>query len=121
MACSDELAAELDAELTGYKRARTDDDSSRRALLERDELIQVAVDTALRREKEQRAGDWLANLEQIDNDLRNREATIAIREDEVLKRERAVMLLEETNKDTAAELRDIETTLEERARQGWAA
>ena len=58
MACSDELAAELDAEITGYKRARTDDDSSRRALLEREEfMIQMAVDTALRQEKEQRAGD----------------------------------------------------------------
>ncbi len=117
MACSDELAAELDAEILGNKRARTDDYSSRQV---DEELIQKVVDTALRREKEQRAGDWLANLEQIDNDLRNREATIAIREDAMVGRERAVMIEEEKNKDTAAELKDIETTLEERAKQGWA-
>ena len=62
----------------------------------------------------------LANLEKLDTELRHREAEVAVREDEVLKRERAVMIEEEKNKDTAAELKDIETTLEERARQGWA-
>ena len=104
MACSDELAAELDAELTGYKRARTDD-SSRRALLERDELIQVAVETALRCEKEKRYADWLAGLEQLDNDLRKREAAITAREDAMVGRECAVLIEEEKNKTTATELK----------------
>ena len=108
MACSDELAAELDAEITGNKRARTDDASSRRAVLEREEfMIQVAVDTALRREKEQRAGDWLANLEKLDTELRHREAEVLKREDAMVGRERAVLIEEEKNKETAAELRDI--------------
>ena len=101
MACSDELAADLDAEITGRTRTNT---ASRRAVLEREEfMIQMAVDTALRLEKEQRAGDWLANLEKLDTELRHREAEVAVREDEVVKRERAVMIEEETNKETAAD------------------
>ena len=119
MACNDELAAELDAEISGYKRARTNDAASRLALLERDELIQVAVETALRCEKEKRYADLLAGLEQLDNDLRKRETEVLKREDAMVGRECAVLVEEQTNKETAAELREIENTLEERARQEW--
>ncbi len=98
----------MGGELTGAKRARkADTGASRRA---DEELIKKVVDTALCREKEQRYADMLTGLEKLEKELKEREAAFAVCEDAVVKRELAVMIEEEKNKTTAAELKDKENT-----------